>query len=169
MIKSLKIGELYNKCDDSSLKFKTTSSLKHQNGIIGQQRALSAINTALGINYEGYNLFVMGNSGTGRHQLVKKLILEKSKKNNTSHDWCYVNNFDDFNKPISIKLPAGLGLEFKNDMDTLIETLQTEIPMIFSSQQYLTKKNHVENTLKSIQDKEFFKVKEELVLELILV
>ena len=77
MIKALKTSELYNKVDLSSLEFKTTSDLKPSGLIIGQQRAFDAINTALGIDYDGYNLFVMGSSGTGRHSLVNKLILEQ--------------------------------------------------------------------------------------------
>lgn len=160
MIKPLKINELYNKCDTTSLKFTTTAQLKNIKEIIGQDRALNAINVALGIDYEGYNLFVMGNTGTGRHSLIKKLIFEKSKKEKTANDWCYVNNFDDLNKPISIELPAGYGLLLKENMDKLVETLKTQIPLIFSSQQYLTKKQNLENTLKNLQDKDFYKIKE---------
>jgi len=160
MIKPLLINELYNKCDTNSLKFKTTAQLKNNNEIIGQQRAFGAISVALGIDYEGYNLFVMGNSGTGRHSLIKKLIHEKSKKDNNASDWCYVNNFDDLNKPISLELPSGWGVSFKENMDILIETLQTQIPLIFTSQQYLTKKQSLENSLRDKQDKSFSEIKE---------
>ena len=161
MIKALKTSELYNKVDLSSLEFKTTSDLKPSGLIIGQQRAFDAINTALGIDYDGYNLFVMGSSGTGRHSLVNKLILEKNKTKQDIHDWCYVNNFDNFNKPFSITLPKGLGLELKNDMEDLVEVLQENIPLIFSSPQYLSKKQSLEITLKDLQNKAFIKIKDE--------
>ena len=140
MIKALKTNELYNKIDTSLLKFKTTDELKQLDEIIGQQRAYDAINLALGIKHKGYNLFVMGTSGTGRHSLVEKLIQDKNKKQKTASDWCYVNNFENFNKPISIKLPNAKGSDFKNDMEDLIESLKETIPLIFSSQQYITKK-----------------------------
>jgi len=161
MIKALKTSELYNKADLQSLEFKTTSDLKPSDLIIGQERAFDAINTALGIDYEGYNLFVMGTSGTGRHSLVNKLIVEKNKIKKDIHDWCYVNNFDNFNKPYSITLPKGLGLEFKNDMENLVEILQESIPLIFSSPQYLSKKQSLEITLKDLQSEAFLKIKNE--------
>ncbi len=164
MIKALKTNELYNKIDLQTLKFKTTNELKSNDNIIGQERAFKAINTALGIDYDGYNLFVMGNSGTGRHFLVEKLIQEQNKKIKNIYNWCYVNNFDNFNKPISVKLPRGMGIEFKNEMEKLIETLKETIPLIFNSQQYLTKKQSLEYTLKELQDKEFIKIKEEAKL-----
>jgi len=161
MIKALKTNQLYNKINLQSLDFKSTEELKGSELIIGQQRAYDAINLALGINYEGYNLFVMGDSGTGRHSLVNKLILEKNKIPKEIHDWCYVNNFDNFNKPIAITLPKGMGVEFKTDMQTLIEILQESIPLIFSSPQYLSKKQSLEYTLKDLQNKAFTKIKDE--------
>ena len=159
MIKALKTNELYNKIDTSLLKFKTTDELKQLDEIIGQERAYDAINLALGIKHKGYNLFVMGTSGTGRHSLVEKLIQDKNKKQKTASDWCYVNNFENFNKPISIKLPNGMGIKLKNDMESLVETLHESIPLIFSSQQYLTKKQSLEFDLKDHKEKAFVKIK----------
>ena len=161
MIKALKTNQLYNKIDTSLLKFKTTDELKQLDDIIGQQRAFEAINMALGINHKGFNLFVMGNSGTGRHSLVEKLINSKNKKQKIASDWCYVNNFENLNKPISIKLPNGKGVEFKDDMEELIETLQDTIPLIFTSPQYLSKKESLEFELKALKEKDFVKIKEE--------
>ena len=161
MIKALKTSQLYNKINIQTIEFKTTKDLKLFDNIIGQQRAYDSIKVALGINYDGYNLFVMGSSGTGRHSLVKKLLQEKNKNIKDINDWCYVNNFDNFNKPISITLPKGKGVELKNDMENLVETLRETIPLIFTSQQYLSKKQSLEYSLKDLQSKAFIKIKEE--------
>ena len=161
MIKALKTNKLYNKIDTSLLKFRTSTELKKLDEIIGQQRAYDAINLSLGIDQKGYNLFVMGSSGTGRHSLVKELIQSKNVKQKVADDWCYVNNFENFNKPIPIKLPNGMGIDFKNDMQALIETLQETLPLIFSAQQYLSKKQSLEFKLKNLKEKAFLKIKDE--------
>ena len=161
MIKLLKINQLYTKCDTSIFKFRTTRELKTTNKILGQDRALSSINTALGIKHTGYNLFLMGNSGVGKHLLLDKLLKEKSKKDFTLHDWCYVNNFTDYKKPLVIKLPAGIGIKFKKDMQTLILNLQEKIPQAFKQKEYLSIKKEFEEKMKEEQDVPFYRLKDE--------
>lgn len=161
MIKLLKINQLYTKCDTSIFKFRTTAELKTTNKILGQNRALNSINTALGIKHTGYNLFLMGNSGVGKHSLLNKLLKEKSKKDYVLYDWCYVNNFTDYTKPLLLKLPSGLGIKFKKDMQALIISLQEKIPLTFKQKEYLSIKKDLESKMKEEQDKPFYKLKDE--------
>lgn len=161
MIKLLKLKQLYNSCDTSLFKFRTTAQVKPTTKILGQERAYKAINTALNINYDGYNLYVMGESGSGRHTLVDKLLKEKSKDTKELFDWCYVNNFSDYTKPKVIKLPSGLGEKLKKDMQNLIKSLQEKIPQTFKQKDYITVKKSMEAESKNEQDKLFFKIKEE--------
>ena len=81
MIKLLKIKDLYNKCDTSLFTFKSTKDIKITSKIISHDRALAGIDTALGIKENGFNLFVMGEKGRGKHSLLIRLIKEKTKKN----------------------------------------------------------------------------------------
>ena len=141
MIKELKVKELYNKCSKSIFSFKNTQEVKKTNQIILQGRALSAIDTALGIEEEGFNLFVMGEKGRGKHSLIKKILETKSKNSKNIYDWCYVNNFNDDNKPIIIKLKAGLAKSFKKSMLNLVENLKIKITQVLKSKKYLNQKN----------------------------
>ena len=54
------------KCDPSQFEFETTKDLPALEGTIGQDRALTAIDFGLGIEESGFNLFVLGQPGTGR-------------------------------------------------------------------------------------------------------
>lgn len=161
MIKLLKLNQLYNKCDTSLFKFRTTAQLKITDKILGQKRAFESINTALGIKYDGYNIYVMGESGLGKRTIIDKLLKEKAKKDFILYDWCYVNNFSDFNKPKVLKFPSGLGLKFKKDMQKLIKSLQDKIPQAFKEKDYILIKKDLEEKMKEEQDTLFFKLKDE--------
>ena len=161
MMKLLKINQLYNRCDTTQFKFKTTAQLSTTNKILGQNRAIKSIQTALDIKHEGYNLFVMGESGTGKHTLVDKMLKEKAKSESAPYDWCYVNNFNDFNKPFALQLPNGMGIKLKKDMQSLIKLLQEKIPQTFKQKEYVQIKKELEEQTKQEQDKLFYKLKEE--------
>jgi lon-related putative ATP-dependent protease len=161
MIKLLKINQLYTRCDTSIFKFRTTASLKTTTKILGQDRAFKAINTALDIKHSGYNLFVMGSSGTGRYTLLDKLLKEKVKNENELFDWCYVNNFNDYTTPSIIQLPSGLGIKLKKDMQNLIKIFQEKIPLTFKQKDYSLIKKNLETKIKEEQDEIFYKLKDE--------
>jgi predicted ATP-dependent protease len=161
MVELLKTKQLYNKCDTSIFNFSNTNQIDSKLSFLGQERAYKAINTALDIKYEGYNLFVMGDSGTGRHTLVDKLLKEKSENEKAPDDWCYVNNFDDYTKPIIIKLPNKMGKVFKKDIQELIKSFQEKIPLTFKEKEYLKIKKEMEEESKKEQNIIFYKLKEE--------
>ncbi len=161
MVELLKTKQLYNKCDTSIFNFSNTNQIDSKLSFLGQERAYRAINTALDIKYEGYNLFVMGDSGTGRHTLVEKLLKEKSENEKVPDDWCYVNNFDDYTKPIVIKLPNKMGKVFKKDIQELIKSFQEKIPLTFKEKEYLKIKKEMEEESKKEQNIIFYKLKEE--------
>ena len=60
--------------DPATLPFKTTDDLKPLKEIIGQKRAVEAFKFGMGIDRQGYNVFVTGRAGTGRMSTVKKLL-----------------------------------------------------------------------------------------------
>ena len=59
---------LARRCDPDELGFETTDELPPLEGTIGQERALSALELAVDIDADGYNLIVSGNPGSGRNQ-----------------------------------------------------------------------------------------------------
>ena len=60
------VKQLRRTCDPRTFKFRTTADLPPLEGTVGQERAVSAMEFALDIEAEGFNLFVSGPVGTGR-------------------------------------------------------------------------------------------------------
>ncbi len=169
MIKPLHVDKLYNHCDLEIFDFQTTAELEELDEIIGQSRALKAISFGIGIKKEGYNLYAMGKLGSGKHSVVEKFIQSSAKDENKPDDWCYVNNFEDPRKPISLKLLPSIGIQLKNDMEELIEDLQGIIPSIFESQEYRDKQQSILNKLNEIKKRSFQEVKDRAKEEFIVI
>jgi len=167
MIKALNVDKLYNYCDLEIFDFKTTAELEELDEIIGQSRALKAISFGIGIKKEGYNLYAMGKLGSGKHSVVEKFIQSHAKDEKKAGDWCYVNNFEDPQKPISLKLLPSIGVQLKNDMEEFIEELKSIIPSIFESEEYREKKQSIINRLNEIKKQSFQELKEKAKQEFI--
>ena len=161
MIKSLKSSQLYHACDTSHFSFKTTKDLKPLKQLIGQENALQSVDFATNIKQDGYNLFVMGASGSGKHSTVMTFLQEKSKSKNAPSDWCYVNNFKDPQKPIAIELPHAHGYAFKNDINALIELLKSLLPTTFQSNEYLNEKEAINQKYLNLQSDIFLYLQNE--------
>jgi len=114
---------LVRRSDISGLKFKTTAELPPVDESVGQDRALEAISFGTEIPHSGYNLYVMGSSGMGRHHLLKEKLAEQATKDPPQSDWCYVDNFMDPSKPQVLKLPAGMGRQLSRHMDQLVRSM----------------------------------------------
>ncbi len=134
------VEKLRRTYDPGKMKAPNTSRLAPYQGIIGQERAVSALKFGLGIDEFGYNVYVAGIPGTGRTTAVKKFLDELAKEGPPPSDWCYVNNFNNQYEPIAIRLPPGKGREFRQDMANLINTAKRVIPKAFQSEEIATRK-----------------------------
>lgn len=116
--------------------FKTTKEIEKLNGIIGQVRAVEALDFGIHIQNDGYNIYVSGESGTGRKSYSLSLI-EKVAKNKKIHkDYVYVFNFLKPDEPIALSFSPGEGKIFKKDMEFFINRIIKEIPKSFSGSEY---------------------------------
>ncbi|MGZ5424787.1 MAG: AAA family ATPase, partial [Candidatus Aminicenantales bacterium] len=113
------------------------------NEIIGQERALRAIQTGLDIKSLGYNIFITGMVGTGRTTTITQLLDQLEKGEKTPDDILYVNNFKYPDEPVLIMLPAGQGKEFSASMTTLIDLLKTNVPHLLKSPYYTEKRDAI--------------------------
>jgi predicted ATP-dependent protease len=104
------------------------------------------------IERDGYNIFALGPPGTGRRELVTHLLEEQAADEETPPDWCYVNNFDEEREPRALRLPAGRGRAFKEDMDALIEELETALPAAFESEEYQSRREMVQEDVREDQE-----------------
>ncbi|MDD2367576.1 MAG: AAA family ATPase [Desulfuromonadaceae bacterium] len=123
-------------CDPELLNFETTEELPDFNDAIGQKRALRSIEFGLGVDGSGFNLYISGETGTGRNSTIASILNKRAKNEPKPHDWVYVNNFKDSDSAFSLDLPAGMGSELSSDMKELVEAFRTDIPKALESNEY---------------------------------
>lgn len=124
-------------------KFKNTSEIEILDEILGQERAIEAMEVGLKIDNSAYNIYVSGHSGTGKTTYTLKALNEYAKGKTKHKDWCYVYNFEHPREPIAIGLHIGQGKVFKKDIEKLIEILLDELKDAFESEDYELGKNQL--------------------------
>lgn len=102
--KALGADALCKRRDPARLPFKTTAELESLSEILGLERAIGAVQFGLGIQRQGFNLFLFGSHGTGEYPAIRRLIEEKAAKEPMPFDWCYVNNFERPEAPRALQL-----------------------------------------------------------------
>jgi len=132
----LKPTQLYHACNPDLLTFETTDELEPLSETIGQERAIESIRFGVDMPHSGYNLYVMGSNGLGRHTLVHEWLTRQSTNASAPLDWCYVANFQDPHKPVALGIPAGMGRVLCRDMEQLIDNLIKAIPAAFRGDEY---------------------------------
>lgn len=135
--------------------FDSTRDLTDAPGVIGQDRALAAIAFSAGMRHNGYNMFVMGPAGAGRHTVLRQYLDEKAKSEPTPPDWVYVHNFDTPHRPNALELPTGRGVELKRRMEAMIEELNSSVPAVFDSDEYRTRRNAIQSEIEQRHEKAF--------------
>jgi len=135
--------ELTWRCDPAQFEFASTAELPPLDETIGQDRAVTAIDFGLGIKDGGFNIFILGEPGTGRSSTIKKILGRRAADEPVPDDWCYVHDFDDGTRPRYIRLPAGCGKELHKDVETLVGLLAEEIPKVFDSKEYGEQKGRI--------------------------
>ena len=124
------------RCDAELFEFETTAELPEQVDPIGQERATRALTFGATIDSQGYNIFVLGQPGSGRHSLVLEALRRRAAEQPVPSDWCYVHNFDEPRRPRALELPAGRATQFRDHMQELIEDVDREITRAFESDEY---------------------------------
>jgi predicted ATP-dependent protease len=117
-----------------------------QSNILGQPRAQSALEFGIAMNTTGYNVFVMGEPGLGRLSMVTSHLNGLSLNLPTAAAYAYVDNFANQREPLAIRLAAGQGQQFCNDIENLIDNLLLTFPAVFESPHYQQKKSAIERT-----------------------
>ena len=151
---------LRNPCDPGSLKFDTTDELPDLEFVIGQPRAIRALELGSGVTGQGYNTFVLGRPGSGRTTLSQEYLARKTKDESVPDDWCYVNNFENQRRPMALKLPAGRAVGFRKDIDELVTQCERGISQQFESKEYVAERDRVVNEMKKNQEAEFIRLQQ---------
>lgn len=148
----LKPEQLNRRCSLDHFTFKDTSELSKRQTIYGQDRGTQAIEFGIAIPHNGYNMYVLGPSGSGRLSAVEHFINESARHAQTPNDWCYVFNFKQPNCPTTFDLPPGQGRQLKDDMETFIANLRGEIPQLFESEMYLKAESDIKDRFNEKND-----------------
>ncbi len=143
LLRPLTVDDLYRRCDPTTLPFQDTTELEHLDNYFGQDRAVEALRFGLGIRHEGYNIYVMGSPGMGKHEMLRDFLQQHIADAPRPNDWCYINNFSAPQQPKVLKLPCGIANRLRKNMEQCIEDLLVTIPGVFQSAEYKSRLNEI--------------------------
>jgi predicted ATP-dependent protease len=136
--------------DPGVFSFTDTSELLHLPlPWIGQERAEAAARFGLAMQQPGYNLFVLGEVGSGRTTLLTQLMREQAAGCSVPPDLCYLHNFDAPERPHALRLPAGEGRLLRQLMGQFAKHLQSDIPTLLRAPEYKSAAEQIEASAKS--------------------
>lgn len=122
----------------------STEAATRPGNIVGQPRAQSALTFGVAMKAPGYNIFVMGEPGTGRLSMVSHYLATYAEQQESPLSYAYVENFENPREPVAIELPSGEGHNFAKDVEKLIDDVLATFPAAFESPSYQQKKTAIE-------------------------
>jgi predicted ATP-dependent protease len=142
--------------DPDSLGFANTTELKSQPlPWIGQERAQKAAQFGLSMELPGYNLFVLGEVGSGRSTLLHELTQSVAAERPVPPDLCYLHNFDTPEHPRALRMPTGQGRQLRQLMTNLCRTIQSEIPQRLDGEDFKSENERIQNAYKTEEAKAY--------------
>ncbi|MEX2430609.1 MAG: ATP-binding protein, partial [Dehalococcoidia bacterium] len=128
--------QLSTHVDPAQLGYASTQEVSPLEGMIGQERALRALEFGIGVDAPGFNIFVAGGSGSGRNTTLARYLQRAAASMPIPDDWVYVYNFREAMKPRGMSLPAGMGRQLEQDMAELLDDVRARLPRAFESDDY---------------------------------
>lgn len=130
-----------------------------------QERFTASLRVGVEMKAAGYNVFVTGLQGTRAMEVCSTLLrdLLDSLPPPVIFDQLFVHNFKVLhkqrlasadpsqtpNEPVYLAVPKGKGRELKRDMETLVESLKTNLPQILESESYQNQKKALSEQIKA--------------------
>ena len=141
---ALAAAQLNRRCRPEELPFRTTAEIADTDGILIQERAVAALSLGVRMRSWSHNVYVMGTPGSGRHAAVRYELEREAAGRPRPTDWCYVNRFDDPERPRALPVPAGRAAQLKADMQELIEELRAAVPAALESESYRNRRSQLD-------------------------
>lgn len=141
------VEQLVGRCDPADLPFETTDELPAIEAVFGQERAVRAIEFALGMKSPGYNLYASGPDGIGKTTIVEQFLSRRAAQMPAPPDWVYVHNFADKDRPVGIHLPAGQGRIFAEQVARAVDAASHELRQAFESDSYARQRSEFQQRL----------------------
>ena len=143
MIAELPATALRRTADIEGYGFGSTAELEPLERVPGQDRALEALDFGVAIDAPGFNLFLLGDEGTGRRSIALAAVRRQAAARPVPDDWCYVNDFEEGRRPRALRLPPGTGRKLADDMEAFVAGLARELPRMFGSEEYQARRNSI--------------------------
>jgi lon-related putative ATP-dependent protease len=143
MVQKLDYTKARLRCPPNFIECESTQELDPLTEIIGQERAVEALQFGLDIKEEGFNVYVAGVPGTGKKTAIMAFLEQRAKGMPPPPDWCYVYNFEEEDKPNALKLPSGMGIQFRDDIAKFVEDMKKALAAAFESDDYATRHEEV--------------------------
>ncbi|OGD44587.1 ATP-dependent protease [Candidatus Bathyarchaeota archaeon RBG_16_57_9] len=143
MVQKLDYTLARRRCPRDFITCESTLDLDPLVEIIGQERAVKALQFGLDIKEEGFNIYVAGMAGTGKKTAIMTFLEQRAKGMPPPPDWCYVYNFEEEDKPNALRLPTGMGVQFRDDVAKYVEDLKKALTAAFESEDYATRREEV--------------------------
>lgn len=105
-----------------------------------QPRALQALELALHIRDNGYNVYLSGEPNLGRTHMLREFLAPRAKKATTPNDLIYVNNFEDQDKPHLLSVTAGQGRKLRTALTQAMTRIRKDIPSSFETDHVVKKR-----------------------------
>jgi len=121
-------------------------------GVMAQERALDALELGLGIKQRGYNIFVVGASGTGRTSTVNHLLHKRAKNESTPDDIILLYNFENRDRPLALPVPPSLGPKIKKTYDSLVDRMLTDLEKVLESERYVNARQEIQDVSRKKTD-----------------
>ena len=160
MTNPLTADELRHHATNDEVQQPDNSTIPPISTIIGQDRAVKALQFGLGIQGQGFNIFISGEDGTGKTSAAQRFLDQIAENQEVPSDWVYVNNFQDNYRPCKIAFPPGQARTFRQDMKNLIDNVSGQIAEAFDSEDYANKKDEIAQRYQQEKDSLFREVSE---------
>ncbi len=151
--RTLKASEVRRRCEP--LAFETTDEVEPLRGLLGQDRAEEALRFGVGMARKGFNVYVLGPPGTGKHHLVRDALASRADQGSVPADQVYVHNFAHADRPLAIALPPGRGAELEEAMTEVVRDLDEGIVAMFESDEFRTRRRVIEQKVEARHEEAF--------------
>jgi lon-related putative ATP-dependent protease len=142
--KPLDLKKLRSVFDPNKLWFETTAELDLAGpAVMAQERAVKALSFGLGMDGADYNVYVAGPKEAGRSYITRRLVQDQAAQEPAPPDWVYIHNFKESDSPRALQLHQGQAKTFAKDMAELIDDVKAEIPEIFESDDYSSRRDEL--------------------------
>jgi lon-related putative ATP-dependent protease len=136
MARELSAHDLRWRCPEDWLPSDSTAKIEPSKGIIGQARAVRALEFGLSVQSLGFNVFVTGLTGTGRMTAIELHLRPLAGEGEPPDDLLFVFNFARTEQPRLLRLAAGAGATLRDRLDRLLRDLSKSVPGMFEGEEF---------------------------------